>query len=120
MILQQIKILCDENVSPKIVKFLREKGIDVLDVKEKGWYGKEDEKLLEIALKEKRFVLTHDSDFGMLSVYKRKKIYGIIYIRVKNLKPTNIINVFERLFSIDINENSILVLEETRVRIRNL
>jgi predicted nuclease of predicted toxin-antitoxin system len=58
-----LRILTDENVSPKVTAFLRNQGIDVLDVKEQGWKGKIDDELLEIAYHDKRWVLTHDSDF---------------------------------------------------------
>jgi len=36
MALPLLKILTDENVSPRVVSFLRGKGLDVIDVKEKG------------------------------------------------------------------------------------
>ncbi len=39
MIIQKIKILSDENISPKVVAFLRECGIDILDTKEQSWFG---------------------------------------------------------------------------------
>ena len=38
------RILTDENVSPKVVSYLRKKGLDVIDTKEEKWHGKEDEK----------------------------------------------------------------------------
>jgi predicted nuclease of predicted toxin-antitoxin system len=56
-----VGLLTDENVSPKVVAHLRMIGMDVLDVKEQGWQGAEDEKLLDIAYQEKRFVFTQDS-----------------------------------------------------------
>jgi len=40
MKLQSIKILTDENISPKVVITLRRLGFDILDVKEQHWYGK--------------------------------------------------------------------------------
>ena len=49
MKLQDVKILTDENISPKVVRFLRDVGFDVLDVKEQHWYGQDDEVLLDIA-----------------------------------------------------------------------
>lgn len=53
-----LKILADENISPKIVKFLRENDFDVLDTKEQNWCGKEDAFILERSIAEERFVLT--------------------------------------------------------------
>ncbi|GJQ50449.1 hypothetical protein KsCSTR_23680 [Candidatus Kuenenia stuttgartiensis] len=36
----EIRILTDENISPKVLPFLRERGIDVIDTKEQSWHGK--------------------------------------------------------------------------------
>ena len=88
MKLREIRILTDENISPRVIDFLKDQGIDVLDTKEQKWYGKEDEELLEIAYQEQRFVLTHDSDFGTLAINEGKRNYGIIYLRLRNLVTT--------------------------------
>ncbi len=80
MKLRDIRILSDENISPRVIVFLRNQGIDVLDTKAQSWYGKKDEELLEIAYREKRFVLTHDSDFGTLAINEGKRNYGISYL----------------------------------------
>ena len=120
MLFHQIKILSDENISPKVVSFLRQQGIDVLDVKEESWTGKEDEFLLEIASNEQRFMLTHDSDFGTLAIHEGKRNYGIMYIRLKNLHPQNVIKVCEQLLELktELSQGSIVVVEEGRLRIR--
>ena len=34
---RQVRILADENISPKVVAFLRSQGIDVVETKERGW-----------------------------------------------------------------------------------
>ncbi len=121
MKLRDIKILTDENISPKVTGFLRDIGLNVLDVKEERWYGREDEPLLNIAYRDHRFVLTHDSDFGTLAVNKGKPFFGILYLRLKNLKPLNVIRVCDHLFrkDLEISPGAILVIEETRIRIRH-
>ena len=68
MKLNQITLLADENISPKVVASLRLMGLDVLDTKEQHWHGTKDEKLLATAYQEHRFILTHDSDFGTLAI----------------------------------------------------
>jgi predicted nuclease of predicted toxin-antitoxin system len=121
MRLQDVKILTDENISPKVVKFLRKVGLDVLDVKEQHWYGQNDEALLDIAYRDHRFVLTHDSDFGTLAVNKGKPYYGILYLRLKNLNSRNVIRVCGHVFrkDLDVSSGTILVIGETRIRIRH-
>jgi predicted nuclease of predicted toxin-antitoxin system len=117
-----VKILADENISPRILAFLRAKGIDAVDVKEKGWYGSTDRYVLEMAYADERFVLTHDSDFGTLAINEGAPCYGIIYIRLKNLKVENVCGVLEKLSKIDIEiaKGSIVVVEDARVRIRSV
>ena len=121
MKLQDAKILADENISPKVVAFLRNAGLDVLDVKEQNWYGQNDEVLLDIAYQDQRFVLTHDSDFGTLAVNKGKPFYGILYFRLKNLKSTNVIRICDRVIrkDLDVYPGTILIIEESRIRIRH-
>ncbi|MBM4053194.1 MAG: hypothetical protein FJ264_00680 [Planctomycetes bacterium] len=118
----EIRILTDENISPKVAAFLRERGIDVIDVKEKNWQGKEDEEILDIAYQEQRFVLTHDSDFGTLAINEGKQNYGIIYLRLRSVNQHNVIKVCNHLLQLDTSfpSGTILVVEETRIRMRNL
>ncbi len=119
---QEIKLLTDENVSRSVVLWLREMGMDVVDVKEMGWLGATDEVILERANQEQRFVLTHDADFGTLAIYQQKPFYGVLYLRLKNLRPQHVIHVCERLFqqNMDWEPYSIWVIEETRVRVRRM
>lgn len=107
-----LKLLTDENISPRVVIFLRQK----------GWCGNEDKYLMEMASKEKRFILTHDVDFGTLAINEGIPCYGIIYMRLKNLKVPNIIIILDKLFAIDkdIAVGSLIVVEDTRVRVRNI
>ena len=100
MKLHDVKILTDENISPKVTAFLRQYGLDILDTKEQHGYGKDDEDLLSIAYQEQRFVL---------------------YLRLKNLQPQNVIRVCEHVLQKDVDAfpGTIMVIEETRIRIRH-
>ena len=115
-----LKILTDENISPRVVSFLRQQGIDVVDTKEEKWHGKNDEYLLEKAFADNRFILTHDSDFGTLAVKEGKNYYGIIYLRMKLPKVQNVIRALEKLLSLNIElyPGNLIVVDNARVRIR--
>ena len=117
----QLRILSDENISPKVVAFLRDHGIDVLDVKEQGWQGRSDDELLEAACQESRWVLTHDTDFGMLAVHEGKPCFGIVFLRIRDLKSRNVIGVCNHLLKHDMNfsPRALVVVEETRIRTRH-
>lgn len=118
----QIKLLTDENISPKVVAFLRNAGNDVLDVKEEQWHGRPDEELLQVAYDENRFVLTHDADFGALAIYQGNSCYGILYLRLNNVRPATIIQILAGLIQkeVEVTPFTIWVIEEKRVRIRQI
>ena len=46
--------LTDENISPKVISFLRLQGSDVLDTKEQKWFGVDDEELIKHAYTQER------------------------------------------------------------------
>lgn len=119
MNLSQMKFLTDENISPKVVAYLREHGAEVLDIKECGWQGKTDNEIMEKAFIEERVCLTCDKDFGTLAVYGKKSHYGIVFIRPRNLKPPNIIKLLEKLTKkVEFEEGMIITLTDARIRIR--
>nr|VFJ56860.1 MAG: Predicted nuclease, contains PIN domain, potential toxin-antitoxin system component [Candidatus Kentron sp. FW] len=117
---RSLSILTDENVSPAVVSFLRGKKMDVADAKERKWHGKEDEYLLEKAYAEDRFILTHDSDFGTLAINEGKRCHGIIYLRLRRPKVSNVIRAMEQLFMIEteFRAGSLIVVDDLRIRVR--
>lgn len=122
MKLTEAKLLTDENISPKLVRFFRDRGFDVLDVKEQQWHGTPDKELLLKASTENRVIVTHDSDFGTLSVNQGVPCFGIIYIRLKQLLSAKIIETCTKLLqnNPDISRGTILVVNEKRIRIRKI
>lgn len=120
MKIRDLKFLTDENISPRVVSFFRQKGFDVIDVKEERWHGTEDKRLMEMAYKAKQFIITHDVDFGTLAINEGVSFYGIIYLRLKNVKVSNVITVLEKLLMLDtgLQEGALIVVEDTRVRMR--
>jgi len=116
-----LKILSDENISPAIAVFLRSSGYDVKEVLKSGWVGKTDDFLLKKALEEKRFILTHDSDFGTLAIKDGKKCFGIIFLRTGSVKSEEIIVVLKKFIqqAIDLVPGTFIVIDNKKIRIRN-
>ena len=56
-------LLLNENISGTVIQALRDRGHDVLAVKE-SMRGAGDEEILERARAEKRLLVTQDKDFG--------------------------------------------------------
>ena len=122
MKLSGLKLLTDENVSPRVVSFLRGNGFDVLDVKESALNGTSDRTPLALAFKEQRFVVTHDTDFGTLAINNEQPCYGVLYLRLMKQSARNVIEVL-KAFSVmnpELLSGSLVVINETRIRVRVL
>jgi len=75
-----MRFLADESCDFIVVKALREAGHDVTVVAEIG-HRAEDSEVIELALKEKRIMVTEDKDFGQLVFAHGQKTIGVIFLR---------------------------------------
>jgi predicted nuclease of predicted toxin-antitoxin system len=94
--------LTDENIHPEVTAHLRGRGLDVLDVRERGWQGRSDAELLEEAHREGRVVLTHDGDFGTLALLGRRPVVGIVRVRPGHIRAHVTIGALDRLLALDL------------------
>ena len=117
-----LRFLTDENVSPRLVAFLRGRGHDVLDVKERGWHGTTDVSLLRTAARSRRIVISHDRDFGTLAINQRQPCYGVLYLRLRDQRPRNAIRVVREFLErdLDLRPGTLIVLQESQARIRRV
>jgi len=76
-----MKFLADENISTKVVGCLRNKGIDIISIKEIA-SGISDISVLETANKHKRVLITFDEDFGELIYGRKLRAQGIILLKL--------------------------------------
>mgnify|MGYP003546962335 FL=1 len=80
-----MKILADANIESALVKWLRDKKVDVLwacDLSD----GTPDTALIERANSELRTLLTYDRDFGDLAIRQRLASQGVVLLRFKPRK----------------------------------
>ncbi|MBI3293055.1 MAG: DUF5615 family PIN-like protein [Elusimicrobia bacterium] len=116
-----MQFLVDENVAHSTVQFLRLLGHDVLDVKEEHWFGLPDDKLVRIARREQRIILTLDKDFGNILVFPPKQAVGVLLIDLRNPHPTAV-NSLLKSFLKGKNDaffrHKLFLLNEWQVRIR--
>ncbi len=82
-----MRLLIDENISPEITAHLRSLNYDVKSISEccKGF---DDEKIVELAVKGKRVIITYDLDFGEL--YRNFGASSII-LRLRTKKPSIVV-----------------------------
>ena len=82
-----MRIIANENVSATVIGQLRNKGHDVLSVKE-SMRGQADEVVLARAQAERRLVMTHDKDFGELAFrFGLPASSGVIFLRLSGSNP---------------------------------
>lgn len=67
-----MRILANENVSGTVIHDLRQRGHDVLSVKE-SMRGASDDVILARAQADQRIVVTHDKDFGSWRFRRRSR-----------------------------------------------
>ena len=77
----RMRFLADENLEAPVVLALRGLGHDVLEVGVRA-PGIEDEEVIALARRENRILITHDKDFGELVFLQRRRVPGILLIRL--------------------------------------
>ncbi|MBL7159810.1 DUF5615 family PIN-like protein [Candidatus Microgenomates bacterium] len=114
-----MKFLVDESVEYSLVLYLRNLDFNTLSIAEK-FPSLEDEKVLKIANKEKRIVITNDKDFGELVFYQKKKHRGVILFRLREEDASSkicrldkILKKFKRKL-----KDRFVVISPTKVRFR--
>lgn len=111
-----LKFLTDENIARSVFNALRDKGFDVFDIKEERLYGINDKKILNLACRQNRIIVTHDKDFLDYSLNKHR---GLILLRFDDQSPKNVIKYlisFLRSKKTGL-KNKIIVINEGWVRI---
>lgn len=116
----KLKILADESVEYRIVKYLRSLNYDVNYISETTPSSEED-KILALASRESYILITNDKDFGYLIYVQKKKHKGVILLRFLNQETNFKIKFLKdplRTFKLEEFKNKFAVISERGVRIR--
>ncbi len=114
-----MKFLADANIAPRTIKALRQADFNVKSIIEEGQGEISDEKVIKLATKESRIILTHDKDFGNILIYPVLKHKGVILIRLRNQRPQNVIRrlvPFLEAISLKKIKNNLIILTEKGIR----
>jgi predicted nuclease of predicted toxin-antitoxin system len=83
-----MRVIVNENITGTVIRELRQRGHDVLSVKE-SMRGEDDVSILQRAEVEQRVIVTQDKDFGELAFkYRLPASCGIILFRISGVDPS--------------------------------
>ena len=118
-----MKFLIDNNLSPELSKSLNESGYDSVHVKQLNKSTATDEEIFQIAFNENRIIITADVDFAFILSKWEHNLPSIILFRFFSYNPiiqfSRIVKLVKE-FGEDLTNGSLIVVEPSRVRIKQL
>lgn len=115
-----MKFLANENFPLDSVYYLKNRGFDIIHIGT-DFSGIKDEIVIQMAIDEKRTILTFDKDYGELIMkYNHKPTAGVIYFRLQHYSgedPGKILADLINKFNIDFSA-ALTVIDENSIRQR--
>ena len=118
-----MRFLADMGISPRIVKFLEQRGHRAAHLQHEGLHGMQDSDILEKARREACVLLTHDLDFGDLLAASGADLPSVVIFRLRDMRPEQVNRYLLKIISEYgrvLEHGAIVAVTEGRVRIRHL
>jgi predicted nuclease of predicted toxin-antitoxin system len=117
-----LKLLLNANLSSQTAHFLREQfNFDVRCILEDNLGQLTDQAIADIAMQEKRVIITSDLDFGQIFHFNSSNQLGVIVLRISDQTIENVNGVLQKFFKSFDNlaslATTLIVIEDNRYRI---
>lgn len=119
-----MRLLVDDNLSPRLATLLHAAGHDTRHVREDGLQAADDEAVLACAREQQRTLVSADTDFGMLLARTGQTAPSVILLRRSDgrrpeqqaaLLLANLAQVMD-----DLDSGAVVVITDTDLRVRQL
>ena len=118
-----MRFLVDNAMSPLIAKGLMAKGHDAIHVRDLGMAAASDSDIFDITAQQDRILISADTDFGALLVFRQTAKPSFILFRQTDKRPTSQIDfllLHLPQLQKDLLAGCVVVMEDERIRIRAL
>lgn len=118
-----MRFLADMGVSSQVVDWLREQGHEATHLREQGLQRLPDSEIFKKGIEEQRIVLAFDLDFGEIAALTGGLQTSVILFRLRNTTTPHVIERLQTALGAAeyaLDRGCVLVVEEARVRVREL
>jgi predicted nuclease of predicted toxin-antitoxin system len=115
-----MKFKIDENLPIEAALLLKGDGHDAVTIMEQNLSGTPDPNIAEVCRRERRALITLDTDFADIRKYPPNNFFGLIVLRLKKQDKPHVTSVLNRLSKIlpkEPLERHLWIVEEGRIRI---
>ena len=119
-----MRLLVDQNLARRVAVSLHAAGHDAVHVSDRGLADAEDDEIVELAISERRTIVSEDTDFGALLIAAGERAPS--YVLLRSAQPLTPDDQVELLLAnlpaveADLTQGAIVVFGRGRVRVRPL